>query len=147
MMVAEQKFTKLGATVADLEIAWRDRLADAEALLAAGRNAGAIVAALYALEIRLKVLICARLDLESLPRAFETHDLDGLLLLAGLSRRLQGKKACKVLLNWDAILIHSRRLVEMRYTPDLHTSAQAAAFLSCLKDTPNGVLPWLSRQR
>jgi hypothetical protein len=64
-------YTKLGSTVADLEAAWPDRLKDAEALLAAGRNGWAIATGLYALEIRLKVLIARRLDLEQLPRPFE----------------------------------------------------------------------------
>ena len=32
----------------------------------------------YAVEIRLKVLICRRLELTALPKAFEIHDLEAL---------------------------------------------------------------------
>src|SRR5262249_14357700 len=68
----DKSFTKLGGTLADLEVAWQDRLADAEALFAAGRNAGAIADAIYALEIRLKVAICKRLDVEQLPKTLRS---------------------------------------------------------------------------
>jgi len=144
----DKTFTKLGESLVDLEAAWQDRLADAEALLVAGRHAGAIATGLYALEIRLKVAVCKRLDLEGLPKNFEIHDLEGLLLLAGLSRRIERKGARKVKTNWEAILTQSEELNKLRYTGDKNwTHAQAASFLSRLKDPPNGVLPWLSKQR
>ena len=60
---------------------WQDRLAEGKALLAASYHAWAMATGLFALEIRLKVLICKRLKIDKLPRAFEIHDLDGLLLL------------------------------------------------------------------
>ncbi|MBI1914216.1 MAG: hypothetical protein HYS12_05695 [Planctomycetes bacterium] len=144
----DKTFTKLGNALADLETAWQDRLADADALLAAGRNAGAIVTGLYALEIRLKVAICKRLDLEQLPKNFEIHDLKALLLLAGWSRRIDRKSARKVKLNWDAIVSRSEELNELRYTADKNwTHAEAATFLKQLKDPPDGVLPWITKLR
>lgn len=147
-MAGDKALTTLRAALSDLDAAWQDRLVDADALFKAGRNAGAIAAALYALEIRLKVLVCKKLDLPQLPRAFEIHDLDGLLLLAGLSRRLRRKSAAKVLLNWDAILSQSQKLNDLRYAPDKNWShAQAATFLRQLTTPPDGILPWLSKQR
>jgi hypothetical protein len=147
-MVTESKFTKLGSTLADLEAAWPDRLADAEALLAAGRPAGAIADALYALEIRLKVQICKRLDLEALPKAFETHDLEGLLLLAGLSRRILRRRAALVRSNWDAILEMAEKLNDLRYKADNNwIHQQAAHLLHQVKNPSDGVLVWLSKQR
>jgi len=144
----DRMFAKLGDTLVDVETAWQDRLADAEALFAAGRNGGAIATGLYALEIRLKVAICKRLDLEQLPKNFEIHELRALLLLAGWSRRIERKGARKVKLNWDKIVSQSEELNKLRYTGDRNwTHAQAASFLSCLKDPPHGVLPWLSKQR
>jgi len=96
----------------------------------------------------LKVAVCKRLDLEQLPKNFEIHELDGLLLLAGWSRRINRKGARKVKPNWDAIWSLSRQLNPMRYTADKNwTHAQATTFLSQLKDPPNGVLPWLAKQR
>jgi hypothetical protein len=146
-MAGEQKFTKLGATILDLEMAWQDRWTDAEALLTAGRFAGAIMDALYALEIRLKVLICKRLDLEALPKAFEIHDLDSLLLLAGLSRRLQRRSAVNVRNNWDHIMVRAQEINDIRYRPASNWSQRAAVLLfSQLRDLPDGVLPWLSKQ-
>ena len=47
------------------------------------------IAGIYASEIYLKVRACKKLDLDELPRAFELHDLDGLLVVSGLSRRLE----------------------------------------------------------
>jgi hypothetical protein len=141
-------FTKAGSPLADLEIAWQDRLADAEASFAAGRDAGAMAAALYALEIRLKVLICKRLEVESLPLAFEVHHLDGLLLLAGLSVRIQRKGAARVKQNWDKITDVSGDLNDLRYKPASNwTHQDAAALLSQLSDPPHGVLLWLGKQR
>jgi hypothetical protein len=142
-MNMDRGFTKAGTTRDDLEAAWQDRLADAEAALA-----GAIAGALYALEIRLKVLVYKRLDLEYLPRAFEIHDLDSLLLLAGLSRRILRKGATEVKANWDEVLTQSQELNDLRYTADQNWShAQADAVVRRIKDPPHGVLPWLSKQR
>jgi hypothetical protein len=147
-MTVDKGLTKPGVSRADLDAAWPDRLADAEAMLAAGRNASAIANALYALEIRLKVLVCKRLDLESLPRAFEIHDLDGLLLLAGLSRRILRKSATGVKKNWDEVLSQAQELNDLRYKADANWShAQADALLQRIKDPPHGVFPWLSKQR
>jgi hypothetical protein len=143
----DRDYTKLETQLADLEAAWKDRLKDAEALLAAGRNGSAIAMAVYALEIRLKVFICRRLDVQQLPRAFETHDLDGLLLLAGLSNRIKRRNARKVKPNWDAITKVAERANELRYTPESNwTHAQASLLLKQLKHSSDGILPWLARQ-
>jgi len=58
---------------------------------------------LYALEICLKARICKKLDQPKLPTAFEIHDIDGLLLLAGLARR-QGlaDESRQEELGWDS---------------------------------------------
>jgi hypothetical protein len=147
-MAQDQRFTKLGAPLADLDLAWKDRLEDALALLNAGRHASAILMGLYALEINLKTRICRKLDLEHLPRAFEIHDLEGLLLLAGLSKRMSSKRAQKTLGHWDFIVKTSARLNELRYGPVLRvTESDAQAFFSGLNQAPDGVLLWRQRQR
>jgi hypothetical protein len=147
-MVAGGEFTKLGAARSDLEAAWQDRLADARALFAARRYAGTIAEGVYALEIRLKVLICKRLDLTNLPKAFEVHDLDALLLLAGFSQRIEKRNAIKVKVNWDNIKREARGLNDLRYRPSGNwTEAQAADMLRYLTDPDEGVLSWLSKQR
>jgi len=141
-------FTKLGSSLAELDVAWQDRLKDAEALFVSGRHAWAIATGLYALEIRLKALIYRRLDLEQLPRAFETHELSSLLLLAGLSRRIERKPARGVKGNWDQILLMAPQLNDFRYKPDTNWDAsRAQTFLAQLRDTPYGVLTWLNKVR
>jgi hypothetical protein len=147
-MAAKGEFTKLGAARADLEAAWQDRLAEAHALHTAGRHAWAIATALYALEIRLKVIICKRLDLDRLPRAFETHDLESLLLLAGLSRRIEKRSARKVKENWEKILPLAEVVNDIRYQPAAKWAPQEAADLfGRLNDPTAGVMSWLSKQR
>lgn len=138
------------ARATDLDIASHDRLADARALIAAGRSASAIAAGIYALEIRLKVLICRRLDLANLPRAFEFHDLDALLILTGLKQRLDRKAPKGVKLNWSNLTQFARggKLSELRYSPESNWPLpQANTLLNWLDDPRSGVLSWLSRQK
>ncbi|MDR3635110.1 MAG: hypothetical protein P4L84_15000 [Isosphaeraceae bacterium] len=147
-MAVDRSFAKLGARVDDLGIAAADRLAEAELLFAAGRYSSAVMMGLYALEIQLKVLICRRLDLDQLPRAFETHDLEGLLVLAGLSRKIKSiKRPRGVEKNWIELLRSSEEINDFRYvTKPGWDHAWATKVLGQLRDTPNGVLPWLSKQ-
>ncbi len=147
-MAGERSFTSLGISRQDLELAWKDRLRDAEILLEADRPAASMAAALYALEIRLKALICMKLDLASLPRAFEFHYLDGLLVASGLSRRLETKGAIKVKKNWDRVTELAQGLNEFRYMPDgKWRRADAAELLDQLTHPKIGVLTWLSKAR
>jgi hypothetical protein len=148
----DRSFKKLEATAVDLRAASKDRLEDARILAAAGHPASAIAAGLYALEIFLKVLICQRLDLPALPKAFEIHDLEALLILSGLSQRLAG--ASHIRFNWDQILIPAQKLEELRYLPEgsqqlpigARNPQDAVTFLARLDDPNDGVLTWLSSQ-
>jgi hypothetical protein len=148
-MAGEGRFKKLRAKRTDLEKAVQDRLKDADVLFAAGCFASSIAMGIYALEIQLKIVICRRLDLDALPQAFETHDLDELLLLAGLQRRMNDASAAKVKFNWSAITINKTQdyLNDLRYLPAAHCSqAMAAEFLERLRDPADGVLPWITTQ-
>ena len=55
----------------DLEIAWKDRDAEAALLTAGGSHPMALAIRLYSLEIRLKWLVCRHLGLEYLPKALQ----------------------------------------------------------------------------
>lgn len=147
-MAIERSFAKLGVRVHELERAARDRLEEAELLFAAERYSSAVMMGLYGLEIQLKVLICRRLDLDQLPRAFETHDLEGLLVLAGLSRKIKSiKRPRGVEKNWSELLVVSEAINDFRYTTNPGWDrAWADKILRQLRDHPNGVLPWLSKQ-
>jgi hypothetical protein len=124
-----------------------DRLSDANALLAAGRSASSIASGLYALEMRLKVIICKRLDLMRLPKAFEIHDLEALLILTGLKKRLDDPGAEDVKMNWGNITAFGDSLNELRYLPDRNWHpTHAVTFLNWLEDPHAGVLTWLMKQ-
>lgn len=145
-MAVERSYTKFGAMLTELEIAAADRLADAEALLVAGRYATSIAMGIYSLEIYLKVGVCKRLDLPALPKAFEIHDLESLLVLTGLSVAFDSAPQ-PVRTNWEKIVIDSGEINALRYQPgSLRSQAQARAFLSQLRDPNDGVIPWFLTQ-
>lgn len=84
--------------VADLDKIAAARLADAKALLAAGRFDGAAYLCGYAVEIALKARICRVLNWPEFPRtkrdfkelqSFKTHELDVLLRLSGQEARIK----------------------------------------------------------
>ena len=103
---------------------------------------------IYALEIRLKVVICFRLDLQWLPKTFETHDLGLLLLYTGLSKKiLQVKLPLNVSKNWDSLVSRSGQLNDLRYKDDTKfDKTDAEAVLAQLRGKPGGVLQWLEKQ-
>jgi hypothetical protein len=145
-MAPASRFSALGAGVADLQAAAVDRLADAEALFLAGRFASAIAMGVYALEIQLKVRICQRLNIPALSKPFEIHELESLLVLAGLQAARDGSVPV-VKQNWLDVVDQSLRMNEMRYSPAANwTQTDAQMFLQQLRDPPDGVLPWLSTQ-
>jgi len=145
-MAGIPKLTTPGASVAELQVAAVDRLLDAEALFTVGRYASAIAMGVYALEIHLKVRICRRLYLTALPRAFEIHELQGLLILTGLlGARLAAPP--QVQQNWEYLADEAERINDLRYAPSANWSQSGAqTFLQELRDPPNGVLPWLLAQ-
>jgi HEPN domain-containing protein len=148
-MAAERSLTKLGDSASDLEQASRERLEDAEHLLKAGRYAAAIMHGLYALEIALKVVICRRLDAASLPKVFETHNLEALMLHAGLAEEIRKvKRPRDVTQNWYDLRVLAADLERLRYVPDpARWNRQAAEnALRQLRDPPHGVLLWLTKQ-
>jgi HEPN domain-containing protein len=148
-MADERSLTRLGESVADLEQASKDRLEDSEQLLKAGRYAAAIMHGLYALEIALKVLICRRLDVSNLPRVFETHNLEALMLHAGLAEKIRKvKRPRDVTQDWYDLRVLAADLERLRYTPDPARWNRLAAerLLRHLRDPPHGVLLWLRRQ-
>jgi hypothetical protein len=145
-MRADDVFTTLGTLRTDLEAASADRLADAVALAQEGRNASAIAMSLYAVELCLKARICHRLDLDALPKKFQIHDFDSLLLLAGLKRAMDNLGNHPVKLSWDAITAQNanKYINELRYKPALNwTPAQAAEYLRWVNHPQDGVIPWV----
>jgi hypothetical protein len=146
-MAGDRSFTSLGTNVGELEAAWKDRLVDAERLLEAGRNSMAIAIGVYALEILLKVRICRRLDLKSLLRPFEIHDLPGLLIVSGLSKAITSKNARVVKNNWGKIIKTAEELNELRYkSNEARSREQAEQFFDQLNGPATGVISWIANQ-
>lgn len=84
--------------IAELDRIAQARLADAKALLAAGRHDGAIYLCGYAVEVALKARICRTLNWPEFPttggefqpyKSFQTHELDVLLRLSGQEQRVK----------------------------------------------------------
>ena len=147
-MAGVRKFAKLGTPLADLQAALTDRLQDAEVLIGGSCHDSSIAMGLYALEIALKIAICRRLDLEALPVEFQIHDFEGLLVLTGLSRRLEAPAHAAVRKHWAYLVgkFRSAQVNELRYARGRFSARQARDALRRLKDTNEGLIPWLSAQ-
>jgi hypothetical protein len=146
MMAVGSKLSTPGALLAELQVAAADRLQDAEALLVAGRFASSIAMGVYSLEIYLKVRICQALNLTALPRLFEIHELEGLLVMTGL-QAARNAAPHPDQQNWVDIAAEAARIHDLRYLPSATRSqSDAQTFLQKLRDPPDGVLPWLLAQ-
>lgn len=134
---------------ADLEAAWPEREAEAALLAAAGLRAMAASLRCYALEVRIKALICLRLNLDYLPRACKTHDLKELIIFTGLRSELFEPANGLILVNWDRLTNFSAKYLNvLRYQPNLNYPLIEANQLDAALDDPqHGVLAWLSKPR
>jgi hypothetical protein len=145
-MAGGSKLSTPVALLADLQLAAADRLQDADALFVAGRYASAIAMGVYSLEIHLKVRICQRLNLTALPKLFEIHELEGLLVMTAL-QAARNTAPHPVQQNWVDIAAEAARIHDLRYLPAATRGpSDAQALLQKLRDPPDGVLPWLRAQ-
>jgi HEPN domain-containing protein len=122
------------------------RLEEAEALFAAGLYDGAKYLAGYAVEFALKARICRLLEVDEYPdtgalkRVYGVHDLDQLLLLAGL-RKAAGLIEQPLFDNWSSAILWKP---ESRYNAAGSVTREAAeATLNAIRDSTNGVLTWI----
>jgi HEPN domain-containing protein len=132
----------------DLQNLSRLRLAEAEALFAAGKYDGCVYRCGYVVELALKACICKCLDIETYPdseRLFKTHDFDMLELLAGLTVRREAQRRASAVFDYNWNLATGWK-PEDRYLLDGNTEADAFAMLQALRSAPEGVLTWLSNQ-
>jgi hypothetical protein len=147
-MPSEFARINLSITIADLDQAWQDRLDEANSLDAAGHFGAAIAARLYALEIYLKFRICRHLGLANPLKKLEIHDLDALIIYAGLSQEMAAIPASSNLKqNWEKIVDFSGNLNDLRYLPAIRwTRQQSDDFFRWFVDPTDGVLTWLKTQ-
>jgi HEPN domain-containing protein len=132
-------------TKAELQKLADERLAEAEALFAAGRHSGAYYLAGYAAELALKAIIASTFKADQIPDkkrvdAIFTHELDKLANQAGLRGALEARSQASRAFegNWT---IASGWSEAARY--QVWTQADAFAFLRALADPEEGVMPWL----
>lgn len=131
---------------AELQQLAKDRIADAKALLAAKRWAGAYYLAGYAVECALKACVIVHLNTtdEFPERKFSeqcwTHDLDRLMTLAGLKAALDadGVLAPELLHNWDIVKEWTE---SSRYSRT--TREDAEDLYNGIADKKQGVLTWI----
>ncbi len=122
------------------------RLQEADALFAAGLYDGAKYLSGYVVEMALKARICRLLDLDEYPekgelkRVYAVHDLDQLLLLAGLRRSVDPSNK-PLFDNWSTAALWKP---ERRYdAAGSATRQDAEDILNAIRDSTNGVLTWI----
>lgn len=139
----------LTITSGDLDLAWRDRLAESQSLAIAGHHGAAMAALLYALEIYLKHRICLRLNLANPVMKLQSHDLEELLIFTGLFPALMSMPtSIKLRENWDEIVQFSKgSLNDLRYLPASRWSREQWQDLeNRINDPSDGVLTWIKTQ-
>ncbi len=122
------------------------RLREAEALFAADLYDGAKYLSGYVVELALKARVCRILDVDEYPekgalkRVYAVHDLDQLLLLAGLRKAVDPTNK-PLFDNWSTAALWKP---ERRYdAAGTVTRADAEDILNAIRDTKNGVLTWI----
>jgi hypothetical protein len=145
-MATDERLSPGKSLLPDLEFALIERLEDVRVLRIGGRLAAAVTNGIYALEIRLKIALCRRIDLDELPKVFQTHDLVGLLYISGLKKQLDRPEFAVVRSGWFKIVTNtvSYDLNLLRYKPSAISVADTDEFFRLLLDSTVGVLTWVS---
>jgi len=133
----------------DLQILAEARVADAEALLKAGRWTAAYYLLGYAIECGLKACATKQFREHTVPdktivNDFYTHRLDRLLNISGVKEALEKRAAADPQFrnNWNAV----RDWNEASRYEHTTTEADARDMLIVVTDPVSGVLPWLKTQ-
>ncbi|MGE3275424.1 MAG: DNA-binding protein [Vicinamibacterales bacterium] len=133
----------------DLQILTDARVADAEALLDAGRWPAAYYLLGYAVECGLKACAARQFRQDEVPdktvvNDFYTHRLDKLLGISGVKAALEGKAAAEPAfqVNWNTVRDWNE---SSRYD---HSTSEAKArdMFVAVADGATGVLTWLRTQ-
>jgi hypothetical protein len=130
----------------DLQILAEMRVIEAQALLDAGRWAGAYYVVGYAVECGLKACAAQQFRQEEVPEKklvndFYTHQLDRLLETSGNRAALVAHAAAEpdFELNWSTV----RDWNESARYDHTTTEAKSRAMIAAVTDANAGVLPWL----
>ena len=122
------------------------RLREAEALFEAGLYDGAKYLSGYVVELALKARICGLLDADEYPekgdlkRVYAVHDLDQLLFLAGLRKKVDPSNK-PLFDNWSTAALWKP---ERRYdAAGSVTQQDAEDILNAIRSSTHGVLTWI----
>ena len=133
----------------DLQILAEARVADAEALLQAGRWAAAYYLLGYAIECGLKACTTKQFREYTVPdktivNDFYTHRLDRLLNISGVKDALEKRAAAdpQFRTNWNSV----RDWNEASRYEHTTTEVKARDMLIAVTDAASGVLTWLKTQ-
>lgn len=125
------------------------RLKEAETLFAAGLYDGTAYLCGYVIEFACKARICKLLGIEEYPSAgklkqvYAVHDLQQLLLLSGLTPKMDKSRNTELFANWN---IATPWTPERRYSPEgTFSKEKAEEILDAVRDKDNGVLQWIMR--
>lgn len=137
------------ATRDELKKLARLRLREAEVLYRAKLYDGAAYLCGYSIEFALKARICRLLNVTEYPMTREVkgvyavHDLNQLLLLAGLQSKI-GIGNPDLLKNWS---IAANWKPEQRYDPPgTYSRTKALEILNAVRSESDGVLSWLTKR-
>ncbi len=122
------RFSSVGISKVLLKQLAELRLQEFQSLRAASHHVGALYLAGYAVEALLKCAICKTLDTTELPVNFQLHDLDDLLFLAGLARKIQAYKPVSVNFQKFKEIWESGKL---RYSDPARTEIHASYLRRC----------------
>lgn len=135
-VVSRQVLMELGAA----------RLKEAKVLANANCYAAAIYLGGYAVECYLKAAICKTLDCDGLPATYMSHNLDALLLHAGLKRKMEVVPQVETSFKEIRGLWVMEGAAAVRYrSPDAFKASDTKKFFKWVSGR-NGVVPWLQRQ-
>lgn len=135
----------------DLKKIAKTRLKEAKILYKAGFYDGTVYLAGYVVETSLKVLICKHLKIDDYPdngkdkQVFSSHDFDRLLLLAGLSKKINAKnrRGKKLFTNWSML---TKWNPNGRYAMiGTYKENDAKEFLKALEDKKDGFFVFIKK--
>lgn len=108
----------------------------------------------YCIELALKAAICKRMGTPNFfetirsetARAFKIHNLDELVMLAGLRPKFEQLAVTNVNFsyNWSFIKTTINWSEQLRYQVGKN-QIEAQTMLSALTDAQNGILPWIKK--
>lgn len=106
----------------------------------------------YVVEFALKAVICKKLGLTEYPpssdeleKVFKTHTFDTLLVLSGLSNKINANAPSGLWNNWSEL---TKWRVDMRYDPiGTYSKVEVEEKIRALEDRPYGLLTWIKKYK